>query len=218
MQVLHNNICLVKAKDYLSKGYDSLVAKYQYVFAENDEGEIYPVASRYEKRPIAQLFSNGFFGANVNVNSGLKALEVPRLDRATEVLPQAVEDSKGSSPSSNPIQSILDQYSKAGENAQKNPTSQVHKHSDSELVLIGMGVVVQAENMVRAKQNLEELQNLRREEMKRTKTEGKTISNKDNRVGLRGLPCRLRYSWNFFRSSFKSFDQEKLNWYLSRKS
>ena len=27
---------------------------------------------------------------NVNVDSGLKALEVPRLDRATEVLPQAV--------------------------------------------------------------------------------------------------------------------------------
>ena len=104
------------------------------------------------------------------MDSGLKALEVPRLDRATEVLPQAVEDSKGSSPSSNPIQSILDQYSKAGENAQKNPTSQVNKHSDSGLVLIGMGVVVQAENMVRAKQNLEELQNLRREEMKRTKT------------------------------------------------
>ena len=155
---------------------------------------------------------------NVNVDSGLEALEVSRLDRATEVLPQAVEDSMVSSPSSNPIQSILDQYSKAGENAQKNPTSQVHKHSDSELVLIGMGVVVQAENMVRAKQNLEELQNLRREEMKRTKTEGKTISNKDNRVGLRGLPYRLRYSWNFFRSSFKSFDQEKLNWYLSRKS
>jgi hypothetical protein len=81
MQVPHNNICIVNEKDYLSTGYDNLVSKYQYVFAENDEGEIYPVVSRYEKRPISELFSNGFFGANVNVDSGLKALDVPRLVR-----------------------------------------------------------------------------------------------------------------------------------------
>jgi hypothetical protein len=39
----------------------------------------------------------------VNVDSGLKALDVPRLDRATEVLPQAEGDSIGSSQPSNPV-------------------------------------------------------------------------------------------------------------------
>jgi hypothetical protein len=33
---------------------------------------------------------SSFSSTNVNVDSGLKALEVPRLDRATEVLSQAV--------------------------------------------------------------------------------------------------------------------------------
>lgn len=64
MQVLHKNICIVNSEDFLSESYSSLVAKYQYVFAENEDGLIYPVVSRYEKRPISELFSNGFFGAN----------------------------------------------------------------------------------------------------------------------------------------------------------
>lgn len=40
---------------------------------------------------------------NANVDSGLKALEVPRLDRASEVQPQAVGDSIGLDPSLNPV-------------------------------------------------------------------------------------------------------------------
>jgi hypothetical protein len=53
----------------------------------------------------------GFFGVaadirsrNVNVDSGLKALEVPRLDRATEVPPQVVGNSIGLNHPRNPVE------------------------------------------------------------------------------------------------------------------
>lgn len=44
---------------------------------------------------------------NVNVDSGLKALDVPRLDRATKVPPQAVGDSIGSGPTPYPINTCM---------------------------------------------------------------------------------------------------------------